>query len=86
MRSFGERVLADLMDSWWIILLSLLASSGIAFLWIFSMRYVAKVMVWVSIVLVLGLLVFGCVYSYFKYDQLKDVSESEGTFFSEGEI
>ncbi len=41
-------------------------------------------MVWTSIVVCVALLVFGCVYSYFKYDQLKDAPEAEGSWFDQG--
>ena len=37
-RSFGEKVYADLTGSWWIILLGLLAATALAFLWIILMR------------------------------------------------
>ncbi len=37
-----------------------------------------------SIFVCLGLLVFGCVYSFFKYKDLKDQPEAEGTFFDQG--
>ena len=38
LRGFGERVLQDLGKSWWIILVSLVAASLVAFLWIFLMK------------------------------------------------
>ncbi len=39
--SLGERILADLMESWWIILLSLLMATLISFLWIYLMKYMS---------------------------------------------
>ena len=38
LRGFGERVLQDLGKSWWIILVSLVGASLVAFLWIFLMK------------------------------------------------
>lgn len=41
-------------------------------------------MVWTSIFVCLALLVFGCVYSYFKYDELKDQPKAEGSWIDKG--
>ena len=37
-RSFGEKVLSDFADTWWIILLLLLFAMVLSLLWIFLMR------------------------------------------------
>ena len=38
LRSFGERILADLCNSWWMILIALFVATVISFLWIYIMR------------------------------------------------
>ena len=37
-------------------------------------RWVAKIMVWTSLFLSIGLLLCGCIYCGFKYTEIKDVS------------
>ncbi len=55
-KTFGEKVLADLKQAWWIILVAVVLASFISFMWIILMRFVAAVMVWASILLSVGLL------------------------------
>lgn len=51
LRTFGEKVISDVVDTWWIILVGVLLASLVSFLWIILMRFVAAVMVWASIIL-----------------------------------
>ena len=55
-KTFGERVLSDLKDAWWIILVAIILASLVSFLWIILMRFIAAIMVWTSILLSIGLL------------------------------
>ena len=55
-KSLGEKVLSDLKESWWIILLGVLLACFVSLFWIIMMRFVAAVMVWASIILSIGLL------------------------------
>ena len=59
-RSYGEKILYDLQESWYYILIGIFAGAFISFIWIIMMRFVAAVMVWASIILsilMLGILV-----------------------------
>ncbi len=55
LRTFGEKVIRDVIDSWWIILIGVILASIVAFLWVILMRFVAAVMVWASIILSVAL-------------------------------
>ena len=55
-KSLGEKVLSDLKESWWIILLGVLLACFVSLFWIIMMRFMAAVMVWASIILSIGLL------------------------------
>lgn len=56
LRTYGEKILNDVVESKWIILGGILLSSLVSFLWIILMRFVAAVMVWASIILSVALL------------------------------
>ena len=61
-RSYGEKILYDLQESWYYILIGIFAGAFISFIWIIMMRFVAAVMVWASIIL--SILMLGIVYMY----------------------
>ena len=44
----------------------------VAFLWIFLMRLIAGVMVWLSLILTILLLATSTAFSWFKYSALRD--------------
>ena len=51
-------------------------------------RFVAKIMVWTSLILSLALLAVSSVYCYMKYDKLKDVKgvkTEEDNYLNEGD-
>ncbi|XP_013780971.2 choline transporter-like protein 2 isoform X1 [Limulus polyphemus] len=79
-RQVGERIFQDFSRVWWILILLLLASMVLSFIWILLMRLVAGVMVWLSIICVTGLLGFGCYYSVKKYMSLEDQPGSDAAF------
>lgn len=66
----AERIFQDYANVWWVILICLAVTMVISFLWILLMRYVAGVMVWLSIVVILALQCFGLWYCYARYDEL----------------
>lgn len=70
LRNFGERVLQDLKTTWWMILISLVAAFIVTFIWIVLMSYIAKCMVWASLLASLGLLIASCVYCTLKYIEI----------------
>lgn len=80
LRNFGEKILNDLVNSWWIILIGLIIASAVAFLWIILMRFVAAVMVWASLILSIALLTLSCVYCGFKYTELHTADDSLDDF------
>ncbi len=86
LRTLGERIFADLAQTWWVLLVLLCLSTLLAFSWIVLMRWVAEIMVWASIVISLALLTACCVYSFFKYQELKDVPDAQNSWFDEGEL
>ena len=61
-----ERIFQDYANVWWVILIGLAISMVVSFLWILLMRFVAGVMVWISIVAVLALQSFGMEFMYFS--------------------
>ena len=61
-----ERIFQDYANVWWVILIGLAISMVVSFLWILLMRFVAGVMVWISIVAVLALQSFGMKFMYFS--------------------
>ncbi|XP_065576123.1 choline transporter-like protein 2 isoform X1 [Artemia franciscana] len=72
----AARVCKDLMESWWIILSAFVIVMITCLLWIFIMRFITGTMVWISVVVFLGLLVFSFYYSYMQYQMLKKIPES----------
>ena len=56
LRGYGEKVISDVVESWWAILLGVLLATFVSFVWVIMMRFVASVMVWSSIILSVALL------------------------------
>ena len=56
LRGYGEKVISDVIESWWAILLGVLLSTFVSFIWVIMMRFVASVMVWSSILLSIALI------------------------------
>ena len=71
LQQFGERVFADLKETWWMIGVALIGACVLSFVWIVLMRFLASLMVWTSIVIVFlgsGSLLGFCGYKlYFAY-------------------
>ena len=72
-RSYGEKILYDLQESWYYIVIGIFAGAFISFIWIIMMRFVAAVMVWASIIL--SILMLGIVYAqtYFEKKYIRVV-------------
>ncbi|GFU96693.1 choline transporter-like protein 2 [Trichonephila clavipes] len=77
LREMGSKIFSDFKASWHLLLLGLVLSMVVSLIWIVLMRWLAGVMVWLSAVLVLGFLGFGCYYSTTKYLSLKNVPGSD---------
>lgn len=76
---YVEMVFKDIVSSWYIILIFLAIAMVASFIWIVIMRWITGFMVWFSIFGVLGVMGFGCYYSYSKYYDLKS-HNSTGEF------
>merc|ERR1712110_639004 len=72
MRGFSEKVWADLVKSKWMILAGEGVGVLIAFIWIFLMRFIAGIMVWLSLFLTIALLGLSTGYTWIKYDSFQD--------------
>ena len=80
-RGFAERVWSDLVASKWMILAGEGIGVVVAFIWIFLMRFIASIMVWLSLFATIALLSLCAAYSWLKYDsfgQLETVNEETG--------
>ncbi|XP_060561474.1 choline transporter-like protein 2 [Ruditapes philippinarum] len=76
-KEYGEKVIQDVVASWWMILVGYLIAMFVSLLWIILMRWFAGIMVWLTILLfvaVFGFSSFWCMKSYF------DVKDTEQSF------
>ena len=97
LQTIAENILSDVVKTKWMLLagvgisktftfpvpiLTFLSSGfAISFLWIFLMRFIAGVMIWLSLGLTIALLALSSAYTWMKYDDLKNVPEAEGSIF-----
>ncbi|GFR06390.1 choline transporter-like protein 4 [Trichonephila clavata] len=77
LREMGSKIFSDFKASWHLLLLGLILSMVVSLVWIVLMRWLAGLMVWLSAVLLLAFLGFGCYYSTTKYLSLKNVPGSD---------
>lgn len=75
-KDVGELAFQDFKTAWPHMLVGLLCAMLVAFLWIALMRWLAAVMVWLSIIGLLVLFSFGSYYSFSKYVELRSSSDS----------
>ena len=61
----SEGILQDFNNCWWLILIGLVASMFVSFLWIVLMRFIAGIMVWLSIIAVVAMQAFGKLHIHF---------------------
>lgn len=50
-KELGELIIADVIESWWMILIGLVIAMIISLIWITLMRWIAGVMVWITVLL-----------------------------------
>jgi choline transporter-like protein 2/4/5 len=67
-----QKIAADLSVSWWQIGTLLLIAAVISFLWTVVMRILGGLMIWLSILLLIGMLAAGSGYCWFRYKLLVD--------------
>ena len=74
---FLAKSLADLQESWPVILINLGVATIISFIWIFLMRWLAAPLIWIFIFGLLGLMGFGLYFCYDKYIALSNTDPAE---------
>ena len=62
----GSEYFYDIYKSWVVVLIAAVGSVVVAYLYLFVMRLLGGVIVWVSFILTLGILIAGGFYAYFK--------------------
>ena len=62
-----QKIVADLSVSWYQILVFFIIAAVISFLWIAILRILGGFMVWISIILLIGLLAAGTGFCWYKY-------------------
>ncbi|XP_069120221.1 choline transporter-like protein 2 isoform X5 [Argopecten irradians] len=70
-KEYGEKIVADIVATWWMMLVILILSMIVSLIWITIMRFIAGIMVWITIFAFLGLFgfsTFWCFKSYLKLD------------------
>ncbi|KAK2191800.1 hypothetical protein NP493_45g04048 [Ridgeia piscesae] len=75
-QEYGMKILQDVRASWHMCLVGLAMAMVLSFIWIVLMRWIAGVMVWVTLVLFVGIFGFATYYTIDKYLTLKDDSSS----------
>jgi len=78
----AEKIFSDLVKVRWMLLAGVGISVGISFFWIFLMRFIAGVMIWLSLGLTIALLAVSSVYTWMKYDELKGVPAANGSIWN----
>jgi choline transporter-like protein 2/4/5 len=68
----GQNVVDDLINSWWKILIGVAIAVAICIIYIVIMRWLAALMVWLSLVGVLALLIAAVYFTTRKYIELKN--------------
>jgi len=81
LQGFAERVFSDLVKAKWMLLAGVGISLGVSFLWIFLMRFMAGDMVWLSLILVIGLLGLSSAYCWVKYSAMAGDDSAAGSVF-----
>merc|ERR1719239_1937001 len=75
LQTIVENIFSDFVRAKWILLAGIGISVAICFFWIFLMRFIAGVMIWLSLALTIALLAVSSVYTWMKYSELEDVPD-----------
>lgn len=70
--AFGTQIASDIAKTWQLILIGLCVSMIIAFFWIFLMQFIARYMVWLSILAIFVVTIFGLYYCSKEYLRLRN--------------
>ncbi|CAK8684737.1 unnamed protein product [Clavelina lepadiformis] len=83
-REIADAIFADFTASWYWLLALMAISALVAFLWIVIMRWFAGVIVWITLLGLIGLLSFGVWYCYNEYNILKTANQGDESIISVG--
>ncbi|XP_067662582.1 choline transporter-like protein 2 [Haliotis asinina] len=75
-KQYGEKAIADVQTTWWMILIALCLACLISLIWIVLMRWIAGVMVWVTVVAFVLLFAGGAVFGIYMYFETRGSSET----------
>ncbi|XP_052789290.1 choline transporter-like protein 2 isoform X2 [Mya arenaria] len=75
-KEYGEKVIQDVVASWWMILVGYLLAMTISLLWIILMRWIAGVMVWLTLFLFVAVFGFSSFWCMKEYFGVKDTEQS----------
>ncbi|XP_064457388.1 choline transporter-like protein 4 isoform X2 [Ornithodoros turicata] len=76
-KDVGELVFQDFKSSWPYILGGLVVAMLVAFIWILLMRWIAGIMIWLSILCLIVVFSFGTYYCFSMYVQLRSTPDTE---------
>ncbi|KAK7504491.1 hypothetical protein BaRGS_00004357, partial [Batillaria attramentaria] len=75
-KEYAEKIIDDIIKSWYLILAALIGCMLLSLLWILLMRWVAAFMVWLAVILFVGLFAGLTAVCFWMYYQTKDSGES----------
>ncbi|CAH3185951.1 unnamed protein product [Porites evermanni] len=81
LQNVGQKVIADVQESWYWILAAMGIAMVASFLYIIVMRWIAGLLVWVSIYAILTALGFSIYYSWTKYKEISTQGENATSIF-----
>jgi choline transporter-like protein 2/4/5 len=82
LQQIAEKIFSDLVKAWRMLLAGVGISVAISFFWIFLMRFIAGVMIWLSLALTIALLAVSSVFTWMKYDELEGVPAANGSLWN----
>ncbi|KAJ8300483.1 hypothetical protein KUTeg_022002 [Tegillarca granosa] len=74
-KEYGEKIVEDVVASWWMILVVLIIAMIISLIWIVLMRWLAGIMVWLTILIFIGLFGFSSAWCFKSYFETKDTDQ-----------
>uniref|UniRef100_A0A0B7B198 Choline transporter-like protein n=1 Tax=Arion vulgaris TaxID=1028688 RepID=A0A0B7B198_9EUPU len=75
-KEFGEKIIADVVASWWMILVGFIVAMLISLIWITLMRWIAGFMVWLTILAFAAIWIFLTGASWYLYINSRGKNES----------
>ncbi|XP_076454507.1 choline transporter-like protein 2 [Babylonia areolata] len=73
-KEFVELIYRDVVNAWWMILVGFAMAILLCMIWIVLMRWIAGIMVWITVGLLFVILIFSIYYSYSEYYDLKSLN------------